>query len=105
MCPGGPNQQTLSGNVVDKRIRLVSIIILCTLASCTARPTLEELEAEALVTGDWSAVEHRKLMHKRMKLVEGTPPCDGGYVLLCKTKSAQEVCTCVSPLNRNALRH
>ncbi len=78
-------------------MKLVSIIALCLLVGCTSRPTLEELEAEALITGDWTEVENRERMDKRWGVVQTESKCRSGYVEFCETKSALEYCECVSP--------
>jgi hypothetical protein len=78
-------------------MRIVGIISLCLLVGCTARPTIEELKEEALDTGDWSAVEKRQRMDDKWGVVKTDSACRGGRVELCQTKSAQEVCDCVSP--------
>jgi len=78
-------------------MKFVGVIALCLLVGCTARPTLEELETEALDTGDWAAVEKRERMNKRMNVVQSESACRGDKVEICQTRSAQEVCDCVSP--------
>ncbi len=78
-------------------MKFVAIMALCFLISCTSRPTIEELEAEAIDTGDWAAVEKRERMNKRMSVIKTDSVCRGDYVEICQTKSAQEYCECVSP--------
>jgi hypothetical protein len=84
-------------------VRVLTIISLISLLGCTARPPLAELEEEALVTGDWSAVERYKLMNRRMNRIDGQSVCKNGYVLQCHTKSAREVCGCITSMDRRAL--
>jgi len=79
-------------------MKLTSLIILCVLFGCAARPPLAELQAEAEQTGDWSAVEKYQRQNKLMHRVDGSQPCKNGYVLHCRKKSETEFCTCVSPL-------
>ena len=78
-------------------MKLAGIIALCFLVGCTARPTLEELEADALATGDWAAVEKRERMDEKWGVVKTDSKCPGSKVEICQTKLAQEVCDCVSP--------
>ena len=73
------------------------------LVGCAARPTLEELEAQAAVTGDWTAVEKRERMNEKMR-VQTRPECPEGFILYCRKKSAQEYCECVSPSDRSIFR-
>ena len=78
-------------------MKIVGIMALCLLVGCTARPTIDELEAEALETGDWAAVEKRERMDKKWGVVKTDSVCRGDKVEICYTKSAQEFCECVSP--------
>ena len=71
------------------------VVLLFFLVSCAARPPLEELVAEAEVTGDWSAVERYKRMNKSMNRIDGEEECANGFTLLCRTKSQQSECACV----------
>ena len=81
-------------------MKLVSIIALCLLVGCTSRPTLEELEAEALITGDWTEVENRERMNERMR-VQTEPRCFAGFVLVCHKKAAHEHCDCIPTSDRS----
>jgi hypothetical protein len=80
-------------------MKLVSVIILCLLAACAAKPTMEELEAEASITGDWSKVEKREKMNRRMGVLDERQ-CESGYMLMCSKRSAKEICSCVRPSDR-----
>lgn len=69
-------------------------LAICMVA-CAPMPTLEELEAEALRTGDWSAVEEReKLIAKR----EARRPmqCGSGQISYCHKNVGRLDCQCVS---------
>ena len=77
-------------------MKLVGLVALCLLVGCTARPTLEELETEAMATGDWAAVEKRERMDRRMGLVDPINQCPNGEALLCSKKGEAENCECVS---------
>jgi hypothetical protein len=70
---------------------------LVLLAGCAAAPTMEELEAEALQTGDWAKVEQRELAQTR-RMGRPQAECPEGYALLCKSAAdvADEDCKCVS---------
>jgi len=93
------DQELFTDNGVVKRMKLAGVIILCLLAACAAKPTMEELEAEASITGDWSAVEKREKMNRRMG-VQDERQCEPGYMLMCNKRSAQEICSCVRPSDR-----
>lgn len=70
---------------------------LVLLAGCAAAPTMEELEAEAMQTGDWTKVEERELAQAR-RMGRAQAECPKGYVLLCKAEAevADENCKCIS---------
>jgi hypothetical protein len=73
----------------------ILFLALCLLAGCTAGPTLEQLEAQALVTGDWSLVEKREAAIAR----RDTRPrinCPSGDVVYCETYRLRKPCSCVS---------
>jgi hypothetical protein len=49
-------------------MKFVFLISLMIVVACAPRPTLKELEEEALVTGDWEAVERREdLIKERLE--------------------------------------
>ena len=76
-------------------MKSLTVVLLILLMGCTARPPLEELVAEAELSGDWSRVEQYKRMNKSMNRVDGEDACANGFVLLCRTKSQQSECACV----------
>lgn len=73
---------------------------MCLLIACVARPPMEELEEQAMISGDWSKVEQREIMDRKMGMINEEPQCRNGYIMYCQKKSAQEYCDCVSPLDR-----
>jgi hypothetical protein len=83
------------------RLMLFVALLVVVLAGCTTRPTLAELEEEAEITGDWSAVQQYRRMDKSMNRVNGDNYCKNGYILVCRTKAEREECGCVSPLDRS----
>ena len=70
-------------------------ILVLMLGGCAAAPTLEELEDQALLTGDWSQVEKRERTIARRKAAEPLA-CADGYVSYCVTRIATTRCGCVS---------
>ena len=64
---------------------------------CASRPSMDELEQEAMRTGDWSAVEHRQHMDRKMGRNNPDNACDNDSILLCSKKGARESCECVTP--------
>lgn len=80
-------------------MKTINILALALLAACSAQPTMEELEKEALETGDWEAVEKRERMNERMGVI-GDPQCREGFIHFCEKQGEQEVCECVSNTER-----
>lgn len=70
------------------------VLALCLLGGCGSYHTLEELEQEALLTGDWSKVERReRILANRAARARLT--CPGGYIRYCESHGLQDRCTCV----------
>jgi len=69
---------------------MAALIVLC---ACADVKTLEELELEALQTGDWSAVEKRekKLAEKKARQEAG---CRATETLLCDNVGGVSRCYC-----------
>ena len=80
--------------MVIQTMKLLSLILLFGLVACAGQRSLEELEQEALVTGDWSQVEKKERALSRSGLVPGSS-CDAGLVLFCGQKGPDQVCECV----------
>ena len=65
---------------------LITIILLAVVVTaCAARPSLEELEQQALASGDWQAVESREEMMIR-RAQNSAPGCPRGQtqILRCE---------------------
>ncbi len=77
-----------------------NLILILMLGGCAAAPTLEELEDQALLTGDWSQVEKRERTIARRQAGEPLA-CAKSYVSYCETRIATTRCRCVS---RSAMR-
>ncbi len=79
------------------RTRFVFLIMSFVAASCSSRPTLEELEDEANVTGDWTAVERREELIKE-RLEKSAPGCPGPFIKKCFEQQTGIECYCL-PIN------
>lgn len=78
------------------------LILLVILGGCAAAPSLEELEDQAMLTGDWSQVEKReRLIERRRAREQELPDCGPGYVRVCEKQIGQDRCGCMS---RSAMR-
>jgi len=74
-------------------MKITSLVVLCFLAGCAARPSLNQLEEEAMVSGDWSAVEQREEEIRRHDPnIGGT--CPSGQAKVCYENPAGENCEC-----------
>lgn len=82
------------GNKIMKHLFVFGLILL---AGCAAAPTMEELEAEAMRTGDWSKVEDREVLQAR-RTGRAQAECPKGYAVFCKAEAevGSENCKCVS---------
>ncbi len=64
------------------------------LTGCGSTPSLEQLEEQAFLSGDWSAVETReRLIARRIAIRE--PHCPTGMVDFCEKRGTQKRCECV----------
>ena len=63
--------------------------------ACAPLPTLAELEAEALRTGDWTLVEQRELLIAKRKARQPIQ-CPTGRVSYCERYAGRLDCQCVS---------
>ena len=76
-----------------KAISLVAVLFL--VGGCASVKSVEQLELEATLTGDWSAVERRERLLARRDH-SAAISCPTGYVSFCKTYGFRESCGCVS---------
>jgi len=83
-------------------MRVILILAACVFAGCTAQPSLEQLERQALVTGDWSAVESRERSMQWRNLRVGIQ-CPNGFINYCETLMTTKRCSCVSNRAFNSL--
>lgn len=84
-------------------MKMLCVLLLCFLAGCAGRMTLEELEDEAIVTGNWSDVEERKrLLEQRNKKLG--PNCPDGFMMNCQEIGPSVRCDCIrgEPLGRTS---
>lgn len=63
-------------------------------AGCGTYTPMEQLEQQALLTGDWSAVEKRERMLLRRKMRQGNV-CTAGKVAVCEGMITADRCVCV----------
>ena len=76
-------------------MRVIVAIVLGLLAGCASGPTLEQLEAQAFATGDWTAVEKRERRLQRRNEQSGIE-CPQGFVSFCESFAGVDRCGCLS---------
>lgn len=76
-------------------MRLLNLAVIGVLAGCVGQPTLEELEAEALITGDWEAVERREGLLKWRNRHQNN--CQQGWTRICTGPELTPKCDCLNP--------
>ena len=74
----------------------VFVLVLTALlvTGCGTYMSMEQLEQQALLTGDWTAVEKRERTVLRRKLRHGNV-CPAGQVAVCESFASVDRCTCV----------
>lgn len=81
-----------------KRVLCLSAVLW--MVGCASMPTLEELEAEALETGDWSAVEEREALIAKRN-ARRPAQCPTGHVSYCQKNIGRLDCQCISKAAMN----
>jgi hypothetical protein len=74
-------------------MRQIALFVVLTLAGCSSLTSLEELEAEAIATGDWSEVERRERVLREQKRTAEFD-CPDGMTLVCIDNGGGEECVC-----------
>ena len=73
------------------------------LTGCASMQTLEQLEQQAFLTGDWSAVEQRHRIIAKRKALRGLQ-CPTGTMAYCEKRLGQvDRCGCVNSDQMRAL--
>lgn len=75
-----------------KQLGILGVLLLVT--ACAPTKTLEELEADALQTGDWSLVEEREAIIAKRK-ARRPMQCPGVQVSVCEKSVGLYRCKCV----------
>jgi len=80
-------------------MKFLFLYTLMILVACSARPTLEQLEAEANKSGDWRAVERREeLILKRTQ--NTAPGCPVRMSKRCFQDGIGVQCICMPTVDR-----
>ena len=71
-----------------RKTRLLGILAVFVLFGCTPYQTLDELMADAEVTGDWTKVD-RKVQRMDREEAENLPSCPSNKTEICKDGRCQ----------------
>ena len=75
-------------------MKILVLLGVIFLTGCGSTATLEQLEEQAFLTGDWSAVEQReRIIAKRD--ARRAPQCPAGLVSYCEKRVGQRRCACI----------
>jgi len=77
-------------------MKFVFLITVAIVLGCASKPTLEELEDEAIRTGDWADVERREEAIKR-SLESRAPGCPPKLNKYCVEEQSGIECYCLPP--------
>ena len=78
-------------------MKISGLILLLFLVGCAPMKSMEQLENEAMMTGDWSAVEDRERAIARKAERQGVKlNCPSGYISFCQNYAGIDRCGCVS---------
>ena len=81
-------------------MKILSVLALILMAGCTVGPTMADLETQAMLTGDWSAVDKREQSFARRNPRRGrVRTCPAKYLSYCEIGLGKKRCSC---LNRDS---
>ena len=75
-------------------MKALSVLAVFLMTGCASYQTLEELEDEAMKTGNWAAVEKRERVIARREARTGLK-CAAGYVGYCESYGTDNRCACL----------
>lgn len=75
-------------------MRRLTLLAVFSLSACGTTVPIEELERQAFLTGDWSAVEARERMELRRNL-RPRIQCPSGSMGYCEVYLGSERCSCI----------
>lgn len=82
------------GDEEGRDMKGITVLALFLLAGCGSYQTMEQLEAHALSTGDWTAVERRERIIQKRKMRDGIR-CPPGMTGVCESQGASNRCSCI----------
>ena len=75
-------------------MKILGVFALLLLVGCGSMPSMQQLEQQAFLSGDWTAVEKRErslLRRKQRSLVQ----CPAGQIAICEGHMRIERCSCM----------
>lgn len=75
-------------------MRAIVLMGALLLSGCAVSVPMAELERQAMLTGDWSAVERRERQMARRAERNG-PSCGRGMISYCVITGGDDRCTCI----------
>jgi len=75
-------------------VKGIIMLALMLLTGCAGYTPLKQLEAQALLSGDWSFVEKRERMETRRNL-QSNMQCPPGTMGYCETYRSPDRCSCI----------
>jgi hypothetical protein len=97
--PGVVTKENHDVDSMETRMKFVVLLTLVFVTSCSLRPTLDQLEDEASITGDWEAVERREELIKEDREVSA-PGCPAPLSKKCVEEQTGIQCYCLPTVNR-----
>jgi len=79
--------------MMETGMKFAILISLAIIVGCAPRPTLDQLEEEALVSGEWTTVEKREELVKK-RLESTAPGCPIGHSKKCIEEQSGIQCYC-----------
>lgn len=83
-------------------MKILSALVFFALLGCVGPETLDELEDQALISGDWTEVEKREQMLRRKSMKDG-PDCADGLTSVCYEQGMSMNCECIRAKPRGRL--
>ena len=75
-------------------MRILGVFALLLLGGCVTAPSMQELESQAMLTGNWLEVEKRERALARRRAQRG-PQCPPAYISYCENNYGDLQCGCL----------
>ena len=75
-------------------MRTIALVAILVCTGCGSTKSLEDLESEAMISGDWTSVERRERQLRQQKRTAEFD-CAADMTLVCVDNGSHEECTCM----------